>query len=170
MSIRLSDHFVGIAAKRLSRVEIFANQHEFNGINKFRDILGSERRNFSGRVIYFSDIEDQVIDNASNFTWYDVRENNPNRSAEYRLYYSDNEIVPNSSIGDLVVLCRDVKDQILIIVAANGTTAEQQLIQLFGLNEIENKFVVKDFRDDYSELGFVGKWHFHCPSLHQVDR
>jgi len=158
MSIKLSDHFIGVAAKRLSRVEIYSNQHEFNGINKFKDILGSERRNFSGRVIYFSDIEEQVIDNATNFTWYDVRENNPNRSAEYRLYYSDNEIVPNSSIGDLVVLCRDVKDQIIIIVAASGTTAEQQLIQLFGLNEIENKFVVKDFRDDYSELGFVGKY------------
>lgn len=158
MSIRLSDHFVGVAAKRLSRVEIYSNQHEFNGINKFKDILGSERRNFSGRVVYFSDIEDQVINNTTDFTWYDVRENNPNRSAEYRLYYTDNEIVPNSSIGDLVVLCRDVKDQILIIVAASGTTAEQQLIQLFGLDEIENRFVVKDFRDDYSELGFVGKY------------
>ncbi|MBL1408738.1 type II restriction endonuclease [Sphingobacterium faecale] len=174
MSVKLSDHFVGIAAKRLSRVEIHSNQHEFNGINKFREILGIDRRPFSGRVIYFSDDSDHVLNNQSEFTWYDVRENNPNRSAEFRLYFSDSEIVPNSSVGDLVVLGKDVNDQLLIIVATSGSTAEKQLLYLFGLEEVDNRFIVRDFRKDYSDLGFAGKYVLELLGIetepeHEVD-
>ncbi|WP_343322080.1 type II restriction endonuclease [Sphingobacterium multivorum] len=158
MGVKLSDHFVGIAAKRLSRVEIFSNQHEFNGINKFRDILGTERINLKGNVIYFADDEDKMIDNSSYFTWYDVRENNPLRSAEFRLYFSDNDVVPNASIGDLVILCKTVQNELTIIVAAQGTTSEKQLLYLFGLEEVENSFLVKDYRGDYSDIGYAGRY------------
>ena len=158
MSIRLSDHFVGIAAKRLSRVEIFANQHEFNGINRFRDILGTDRRNFDGRILYFADDADEIINNTSQFTWYDVRENNLNRSAEFRLYYSDSEVVPNANIGDLVILGKDQNDRLMVFVAASETTAERQLMYLFGLEEVEDRFAVKDFREDYTDVGIAGKY------------
>ena len=42
----LSDHFTGIVAKRLSAVEADtarSNQHEFNGTNELRQLLGGER-------------------------------------------------------------------------------------------------------------------------------
>lgn len=158
MAKRLSDYFIGIAAKRLSHVEIFSNQHEFNGINKFRNILGSEKRLFSGRVMYFADEDEETIDNPSEYTWYDVRENNPKRSAEFRLYFSDSEVVPNAEVGDLVVLGRGIDDQLTIIVAAKGSTAEKQLLYLFGIEEVESKFVVRDFREDYSDLGYASKY------------
>lgn len=158
MAKRLSDYFIGIAAKRLSHVEIFSNQHEFNGINKFRNILGSEKRSFSGRVMYFADEDDETIDNPSEYTWYDVRVNNPKRSAEFRLYFTDSEVVPNAEVGDLVVLGRGIDDQLTIIVAAKGSTAEKQLLYLFGIEEVESKFVVRDFREDYSDLGYAGKY------------
>lgn len=158
MGVKLSDHFVGIAAKRLSRVEIFSNQHEFNGINRFRDILGTDRINLKGNVIYFADDEDNMIDNPSEFTWYDVRENNPLRSAEFRLYFSDNDVVPNAAIGDLVILCKTIQNELTIIVAAQGSTSEKQLLYLFGLEEVESKFFVKDYRRDYSDIGYAGKY------------
>jgi len=158
MARRLSDYFIGIAAKRLSHVEIFSNQHEFNGINKFRDILGSEKCSFSGRVIYLADEDEETIDNPSDYTWYDVRENNPKRSPEFRLYFSDSEVVPNAEVGDLVILGRGIDNQLTIIVATQGSTAEKQLLYLFGIEEVENKFVVRDFREDYSDLGYAGKY------------
>lgn len=158
MATSISDYFVGIAAKRLSNVEIYSNQHEFNGINNFRDILGRDRKNFAGRFIYLPDNEEQIIDNEGALTWYDVRENNPNRSSEFRLYYSDNEIVPNAAIGDLVIMCKDVEGTIVIIVSPKNSTSEKQLLWLFGLEEIENKFIVKDFSQDKQELSFAGKY------------
>jgi len=158
MSVKLSDHFIGIAAKRLSRVEIYSNQHEFNGVNGFRDILGTDKLIFKGKVIYFADDEDKMIDNASDFTWYDVRANNPKRSSEFRLYYSDSEVVPNAAVGDLVIMGKTVHDELTIIVAEQDSTAEKQLLYLFGLEEVENKFIVRDFREDYTDIGFAGKY------------
>nr|WP_288807954.1 type II restriction endonuclease [uncultured Sphingobacterium sp.] len=158
MGIRLSDHFVGIAAKRLSWVEIFSNQHEFNGINKFREILGADRLNLKGNMIYFADDQDEMIDNSSNYTWYNVRENNPLRSAEFRLYFSDNDVVPNAAVGDLVILCKTVQNELTIIVAGQGSTSEKQLLYLFGLEEIESRFLVKDYRDDYTDIGYAGRY------------
>lgn len=158
MSVILSDYFSGIAAKRLARVEIVSNQHEFNGINSFRHILGNERRTYAGRVIYFTDEEDSLVDNASNFTWYDVRERNPNRSPEFRLYFSDNVIVPNANVEDLVIMAKGVDDQLVVIVAAAGTTAEKQLLYLFGLSEVQHRFVVADYRAEHVDVGFAGKY------------
>ncbi|UXD71384.1 hypothetical protein MUK51_08825 [Sphingobacterium faecium] len=158
MSVKISEHFIGIAAKRLSRVEIFSHQHEFNGINAFRNILGSDRLNFKGNVIYFADDEEKMIDNVSDFTWYDARENNPKRSAEFRLYFSDPEVVPNAAVGDLVIMGKTIHDELTIIVAVQESTAEKQLLYLFGLEEVENRFIVRDFREDHTDIGFAGKY------------
>jgi len=112
-----------------------------------------------GNVIYFSDEEDKMIDNRTVFTWYDVRESNPNRSPEFRLYFSDNEVVPNAQVNDLVILCKTVDEELTVIVAAQGSTSEKQLLFLFGIEEgVNNRFIVKDFRSDYSEIGFAAKY------------
>lgn len=158
MSTKLSDYFVGIAAKRLSHVEIFSNQHELNGITKFRSILGEEKANFNGLAIYLPDEEEHVVENESSFTWYNARANNPDRSAEYRLYFSDNEVVPNAAVGDLVILGKDTQGKLTIIVSPSGSTSEKQLLFLFGLEEVGNSFVVKDFREDKSDIGFAGRY------------
>lgn len=158
MSTVLSDYFIGVAAKRLSRVEIHSNQHEFNGINKFREILGTERQSFKGNIFYFADEEEETIGNPSEFTWYDVRENNPNRSAEFRLYFTDNDIVPNALVGDLVIMAKTINNELMVIVAEQGSTSEKQLLYLFGIEEVKNKFIVKDFREDFTDIGFAGKY------------
>ena len=77
----LSQNFAGVAAKRLSAVEIDAflsNQHEFNGSNALRRLLGKARRTIPTRFLYVTDdmveaSEDGVL------TWYDARERNPDR-------------------------------------------------------------------------------------------
>jgi hypothetical protein len=158
MTTLISDYFSAIAAKRLSSVEITSNQHEFNGINRFRDILGRERRGFEGRFIYLPDDEDLIIDNPGTLTWYDVREKNPNRSPEFRLYFSDNEVVPNAGVGDLVILGKDPQDKLTIIVSPAGSTSEKQLLFLFGIQEVESSLIVKDFREDKGDIGFAGRY------------
>ncbi|MEO8398271.1 MAG: type II restriction endonuclease [Ignavibacteriaceae bacterium] len=160
MSTNLSKYFKGIGAKRLSEVEIkpdISNQHEFNGINEFREIFGDEKIKFNGKFILLSDDEEKTIEQDGTLTWYDARERHLTRT-EYRLYYSSNEIIENSFVGDLVIIARTGENKLLIIVAQAGTTSEKQLLWLFGLAEVQNKFIVKDLSDEKQELGYAGEY------------
>ncbi len=157
---QLSTYFSGIGAKRLSNVEVnpnVSNQHEFNGINEFRVIFGDDKINFEGKFIYLDDDPDQIITEDSNLTWYDARANHATRT-EYRLYYSTNSIISNSSVGDLVVIGRTGENKLAIIVASQGSTAEQQIKWLFGLEEVANKFIIRDIIADDQVLNFAGKY------------
>ena len=158
MSVKISDHFIGIAAKRLRHGEIHSRQHELNGFKAFKTILGTDKLYLKGKVIYFSDNEEEMIDNESNFTWYDGRINNPDRSPEYRLYFSDNDVIPNAEVGDLVILCKTVHDTILVIVAAKDSTSEKQLMYLFGIDAVGGNVVQRYFQDDNTDIGFAGKY------------
>jgi hypothetical protein len=161
MTESLSKYFIGVSAKRLRDVEIKpdkSNQHEINGTVPFRNFLGKERTMFEGRFIYLNDNEDDLIENKTSFTWYDSRENDPNRSAEFRLYYKTNEAITSAEVGDLIIIGKTLENELIAIIAQSGSTAEQQLLWLFGLNEVDSKFVVKDLTDNKSDVGFAGRY------------
>ncbi len=160
MASPLSDFFVGVGVKRLSHVEVApdsSNQHEFNGINEFRTILGSEKKKVAAKFIYISDDEEDALESTGFMTWYDAREKHISRT-EYRLYYSSNEVISNAHAGDLVVVGKLVNDELAVIIAPQLSTAEKQLLWLFGIEEAANKFVVKDFSDDKKDIGFAGRY------------
>ncbi len=159
MSNSLSKYFSGIAAKRLSQVEIkpTSNQHEFNGITEMKEIFGTEKFNFKGKFILLTENEDKIIDADGSLTWYDAREKHATRT-EYRLYYTTNDVIQNSAVGDLVIIARTGKKSLAVIIAPANSTSERQLLWLFGLTEVENKFIVKDLSEEKSSLGFAGKY------------
>ena len=54
----LSSYFTGVAAKRLSAVEVnpeTSNQHEFNGVQGLKSIFGEQRITVDAHFIYFGD-------------------------------------------------------------------------------------------------------------------
>ena len=156
----LSKYFAGIGAKRLSAVEVepdTSNQHEFNGINEFIQLFGTERIKFDGRFIYLSDNKEQILEDEGNLTWYDARENHPSRT-EYRFYYSTNVVLSAASVGDLVIIGRTGTNELAVIIANDGSTAEKQLLWLFGFAEVGNRFIIKDLKDEKQELDFAGKY------------
>lgn len=159
MSNSLSKYFSGIAAKRLSQVEIMptSNQHEFNGIMEMKEIFGTEKFNFKGKFILLSDEEDKIIEADGGLTWYDARERHATRT-EYRLYYTTNDVIQNSAVGDLVIIARTSKKSLAVIIAPANSTSEKQLLWLFGLSEVKNKFIVKDLSDRKESLDFSGKY------------
>lgn len=160
MSYNISKYFTGLGAKRLSEVEIsslVSNQHEFNGILEFKNIFGSEKIKFNTRFFLLSDHEDKIITEEGSLTWYDARENHPTRS-EFRLYYSSNLIIENASAGDLILIGRTGKETAIVIIAPQGSTIETQLLWLFGLSEVKDKFIVKDLSNIKQELGFAAKY------------
>lgn len=155
----ISKYFSGIAAKRLSEVEITdsSNQHEFNGISRLKEIFGNDKIKFSGKFILFHDDQDNATEADGSLTWYDARENHDTRT-EYRLYYTANPVIENASVGDLLIIGRTGNDSLAVIIAASGSTSEQQLLWLFGLSEVGNKFIVKDFSKEKKDLGFAGNY------------
>lgn len=156
----LSKYFKGIVAKKLSEVEVdpkVSNQHEFNGINEFKSILGAGKSIYEGVFIYLTDDEENILKEAGTLTWYNARENHPSRN-EFRLYYSTTEIMEKASAGDFLLIGLTHDNKLAVVVAPSGSTAEQQLIWLFKIGEIENKFIFRDISTNDTKLNFAGKY------------
>lgn len=135
----LSQYFIGLACKRLSAVEANrhrSNQHEFDGVNGLKTLLGNERTTFSARFLYLTDDESEPTSEGGFLTWYDAREKHPTRT-EWRLYFPDTAVSERASEGDLLVLARRPDKTVMVVVAAAGTTIENQILWLFGLADPE---------------------------------
>lgn len=135
----LSEYFTNIAYKRLSAVEALrhrSSQHEFNGVNSLKGLLGTARRKFAATFIYLSDDRPEPVTDAGFVTWYDCREGDPTRSAEYRLYYTGTVVSERADEHDLLVIGRRPDDSLVVIIARAGTTAENQVAWLFGINDL----------------------------------
>ena len=155
---RLSQYFTGIITKRLSAVEIdpkLSNQHEFNGILQMCEIFGRDKRKFEGVFIYFTDEEEKTISTEGSLTWYDARERNKTRT-EYRLYFQSNLVIDQASPGDLLVIGRRPNDILLTIIIKAGTTIEQQIQWLFGIQNSGPGFSVKNIEGELNkEIGYA---------------
>jgi restriction endonuclease EcoRII-like protein len=130
----LAELFDGVAFKRLSAVECrpdVSHQREFNGINAFREILGPSRHIFPATLVYLADTPAECLTQELDFTWYDARENTPDRS-EYRLYFPPNDVMARAVENDLLLLCRRKDaDSLLAVVCPTGSASESRLIRMF---------------------------------------
>ena len=132
----LSDHFVGIAARRLTAVETDPNrshQHEFNGTLPLRQLLGPV--GYTDRIAQFIWLggENEGITDEAPVTWYDARAAHPTRS-EWRLYFKDNAVMQAASEGDLLVVGRRRDGGLLFVITPATSTLENQIAWLFGLD------------------------------------
>lgn len=88
--------------KTLSAVEAEpnrSNQHELNGVAELKNLLGENRRTFTG-TFSTRGMNDQI---KSTLTWYDAREDHPTRS-EFRLYFQTNPIMSQASGGNTLII------------------------------------------------------------------
>ena len=145
----LSNYFKGTACKYLSAVDTTpskSNQHEI-GSNKFTAILGTptagnEKLLFNATFMWFAnDAEDPEIC-SDNVTYYDTRANQPNRSAEYRLYYRSNAVTALMSAGDFCLISLRTNGELLIAITPKGTDHERRLRYLFNADNIQQQWVI----------------------------
>lgn len=139
----LSQHFSGIASKRLSSVEVAgtSNQHEFNGSRPVIDLLGApgSKVQLPARFLYLDD-SGETRESEGHLTWYDARVNQPHRNAEGRLYYRTNAAMENARANDLLVLGRLQNGELLALIVKADTSAEAQVSWLFGIDEATGSF------------------------------
>lgn len=138
----LSDHFDGVGFKHLSEVEInsaTSNQHEFNGINAFVEILGetADKLQFSSSFFWADDDNyDNLQPVSVDCTWSNVRRNQPNRSPEYRLYYSSeaNHIVERAQANDVLFVAKHKNaNRLLIVLCPSDSTIATNFFSLFSI-------------------------------------
>jgi len=146
----LSDYFDGVVAKRLSGVESNpgqSNQHEFNGVKPLQKLLGNNKlADCSTKFVWLGEENEGVSDDSA-VTWYDSRENHPKRS-EFRLYFRSNPVMELASTGDLLIVAKRPSGELMIIIAAAGSTVENQLLWLFGVPvQLGTGFEYRDFDD-----------------------
>jgi hypothetical protein len=131
----LSEHFEGVAAKRLSAVEADtsrSNQHEFNGVNQLKKILGQDRATFVARFVWLG-AEQEAVAEDGYVTWYDARELHPTRS-EYRLYFPTTPISELANEGDTLFIAKRTNNSVMVIITPAASTIQNQLLWLFGLS------------------------------------
>ena len=164
----LSQYFEGVALKRLSAVEADAtrsNQHEFNGVEGLRDILGEPdgKVRFAARFLYLSDQDNAPVVEDGFLTWYDARQKARLERGvmrrEYRLYFTPNPVLQRATDGDLLVIARRPDDTLLAIVAGNGTTVERQIMWLFGFPDLAHPgFTIRSgLETEQDRVGFAAR-------------
>ena len=136
----LSSFFRGICVKRLSATESdpqVSHGHEFQGVRAFVDLFGKptgrEKIVLSTRFIYLSD--EIQLNAEGTLTFYDSRWNQPHRSAEYRLYYSDNCVTDAMSADDCLLIAKRDNNDALVIVAEEESQILSDILWLFSLTQ-----------------------------------
>lgn len=154
------EYFRGYAWKRLTAHEVdpaVSNGHEFQGVNRLRELLGtedSERVPASYVLLRDEDDETEVLKLWAK--WYDARRLDPSRSAEFRLYYPAAATqIQEMRPGDLMVIAVTRKGTLLIMLAGAGTERERELEVLFGISaDASDRFQVRPL-DEPVPLDFV---------------
>lgn len=143
----LSQYFEGVAVKTLSAVEadvLTSNQHEFNGVEGLRNILGEPegKERYPAKFLYLTDSEDEPIMEEGFLTWYDARQRARLERGvmrwEYRLYFPTNLVSQCANAGDILVIAKRPDNTLLSIVAEAGTTISQQILWLFGVSDLSH--------------------------------
>ncbi|GJQ62005.1 MAG: hypothetical protein SCALA702_10580 [Melioribacteraceae bacterium] len=159
----LSNYFKGIAAKRLSAVEIdpeTSHRHEFNSVAGLKTLFGISKKILQAKVLYFDTNEDEFLSSDCEMTWYDARENNPDRT-EHRLYFRNTAALEKAGAGDLLVIALTNEGEINAFIAKTDSTIEKQLLWLFGISDLAEKFESKTIDDDEdSEISFAFRFIF----------
>jgi hypothetical protein len=159
----LSGYFSGIAAKKLSAVEADpekSNQHELNGVSEIKKILGTEKISIEAKFVYLDDELGEPLVDQGTLRWYDSREKNLDRSAEYRLYYPSNSVTEKLKAGDLFVFAQKTDGTAMFITVSNGSTLENQIIWLFGLDseKLDIKYQTKIVEESDKKLDFASRF------------
>lgn len=158
----LSEYFEGVAIKRLSAVEADqtrSNQHEYNATREMLAFLGrpSEATRLDARFLYLDDEDAEPVSEDAFLTLYDSRENQPDRSPEYRFYFPTTRVSQLAGQGDLLLIAKRRDGGLLVVIAEDGSSAASQLEWLFGFsNETYPKFSVRaELENEQDRVGFA---------------
>ena len=139
MLATINQYFKAAAFKYLSSVDVpnnGSNQHELGGLFKagIGTYLGKTRKTFQSNFAWVDDDADPIVADCTT-TWYDTRENNPNRGPEWRLYYVDNAASMHLHEGAFFLFALTQDDNLLLAGCPAGSACERQFRSIFNLTD-----------------------------------
>lgn len=148
------------AYKRLANVDLIghgSNQHEITSVAALRSFFGTNKQEASITWHYFVDDANPISD-VDQITFYDSREKQLHRSAEWRLYYRG-DFLARPSPGDVLVLIRIASTgELHGLIFQQGSSWLRAAETLFGVSSLNPEssevFAEETLRD--KELGPVG--------------
>lgn len=151
----LSQYFAGIGVKSVTGTEVdphVSRGHEFQGVDSFRAFLGTpaDKTIVPVKWVWLSDDEPPLVVPVT-ATWYDSRRGKGHRGPEYRLYYPSTaeDVVYRSRPDDTLFLCMTHDGSLLALLCPAGSSIEQQLLWLFGLDLGGKELVQRDLREEH---------------------
>ena len=163
----LSQYFDGVAVKALSAVEadvLTSNQHEFNGVEGLRKILGEP----DGKVRYCATFmfltDDDPVTEEGFLTWYDARQKARTERGveryEYRLYFPTNRVSQCASAGDILVIAKRPDDTMLAIITEAESTISKQILWLFGLSDVTHPgfSIQEELETEHDRIEFASRY------------
>lgn len=163
---QVNQYFEGVAWKYLSAVDAdpgSSHQHELGGLVKagFRDFLGDPGTNtitFSANYILLAEDEDESIAHSGGASWYDSRRHQSHRGPELRLYYDSNPVTEQLRKGMFMVVAKLRNGELLLVFTDAGSSAEQQLRWLFGIEDTDTQFRGRAFDQIHERLSWASMW------------
>lgn len=158
----LSDLFEGVVVKKLTLVETVtpkSNQHEIQGIRPLKRLFGEEdRRRIPAKFVWLGE-EQEGFSEDGFVSWSNVRKGKP-RAPEFHLYYSGNSVTEAMKPDDTMFLALRRDGSVMMIVTPDGSTTQNQLLWLFGIDEqAELDFTFQPIEpDDSARLDFVARY------------
>lgn len=158
----LATYFNGVGVKTLSEVDSNpgrSNQHEIGITRPMRSFMGQTDCVFPSSFMWLGG-EQESITEFGEATYYDSRANNPNRAAEWRLYYPTNPVTEMMTAGDTLFLALRPDHSLLFIVVPKESTLESQMLWLFDIPEQQRlSFVTREYNEDEAgDLDFVTRY------------
>ncbi|WP_445664416.1 type II restriction endonuclease [Fodinibius sp. AD559] len=161
----LSEHFSGVSVKKLSEVEVdpgSSNQHELGTNKRLRNILGTPENgdtwHYNTELIYLDESQDKTVSDSLRLSYYDSRRNKPERSPEYRLYYPENTVIRKARAGDTLFIGVKRDSSFLMVITPQGSTAEKQLLWLFGFSKSGKRLTTRNLFDEDIEISTAGQF------------
>lgn len=142
---RLADVFISAAFKYLSAVDAnpnASNQHEIGGLvqagigRKLGMPETGEKIRIDATLVYLSEEDDAPLIVEDQVTWYDTRYRQKHRSAEWRMYYTANDVSRCFALGDFFVISLTKEGEVLMIFTPPRSDYETQIRTLFGIREL----------------------------------
>lgn len=135
---KFADYFLGVGVKRLSAVDAelkVSNLYEIGTTKKMRGgFLGEEHsREFDAEFCAWSGESNEPIMYSGKASHYDAQANLPKSSPKWKLSFPSNPITADMNAGDTLFLALRPSGRLLFIVTEAGSTRENQLFWLFGL-------------------------------------
>lgn len=162
----IDQYFEGVAWKYLSAVDADprrSNQHELGGLVKagFKKYLGdpaTDTLTFPTSYLFLAEDEDDSVAVSGNSSWYDARRNQAHRGPELRLYYEANPATEQLSAGMFLLVAKLRNGKLLLVFTQHGSSAEQQLRWLFGIQDSGDEFRGLELDSRHERLSWASLW------------